>query len=215
VTPHTRAPALLALRFAVVGGVLALATVAAIDGVPGWDASLFRAVHGLPTALEPLLWAPMQLGSALAPGVVAAITWVAWGRWRPSVGAVVAGLGGWWAAQLVKEQVDRGRPFALLVGDVRVGAPQEGLGYLSGHATVAFALAAVVSPYLSRRARLAAYALAATVAFARVHVGAHFPLDVVAGAALGYGVGWLWNVAVGVPAGAPSHERGAGTLPAP
>ena len=50
--------------------------------------------------------------------------------------------------------------------------------------------------------RIAVYALAGTVGFARVHVGAHFPLDVVAGAALGYGLGWLWNLAVGVPASA-------------
>ena len=215
VTAYTRAPAHRGLRFLVVTGVLLLATALAVDGVPGWDASLFRTVHDLPTGLEPVLWAPMQLGSALAPGVVAALTWVAWGRWRPSVGAVVAGLGGWWAAQLVKEQVDRGRPFLLLGDDVRVGAPQAGLGYLSGHATVAFALAAVVSPYLTRPTRVLVYALAGVVAFARVHVGAHFPLDVVAGAALGYGVGWLWNVAVGVPVDAPSSARGAGTLPPP
>ena len=54
-----------------------------------------------------------------------------------------------------------------------------------------------------------AYGLAGAVAFARVHLGAHFPLDVVAGAALGYGLGWLWNLAVGVPADVPSELSGA------
>jgi undecaprenyl-diphosphatase len=207
VTGYTRAPPHWALRLVGVAVVLTVATALANDGVPGWDASVFRVVHHLPTALEPVLWAPMQLGSALAPGVVAALTWVAWARWRPSVGAVVAGIGGWWAAQLVKEQVGRGRPYALLVeGDVRAGAPHDGLGFLSGHTTVAFALAAVVSPYLTRAQRIAVYALAGTVAFARVHVGAHFPLDVLAGAALGYGLGWLWNLAVGVPAAAEADE---------
>jgi membrane-associated phospholipid phosphatase len=200
---YTRTPAHWARRLVLVGVVLAVATALANDGVPGWDASAFRVVHHLPEALEPVLWLPMQLGSVLAPGVVAALTWVLWGRWRPSVGAVVAGIGGWWAAQLVKDFVGRGRPYAVLVaGDVRSGAPHDGLGFLSGHTTVAFALAAVVSPYLTRSQRIAVYALAGTVGFARVHVGAHFPLDVVAGAALGYGLGWLWNLAVGVPASA-------------
>jgi membrane-associated phospholipid phosphatase len=109
-------------------------------------------------------------------------------------------MGGRWVALGIKELVDRGRPHALLPElERRAGAPTGGLGFLSGHATVAFALAAVVSPYLTRHQRIAAYALAGTVALARVHVGAHFPLDVVAGAALGYGLGWVWNLAVGVP----------------
>jgi undecaprenyl-diphosphatase len=203
-TGYTRVPAHWAVRLVGVVVVIGVSTAVATDRVPGWDASLFRAVHHLPSALEPVLWAPMQLGSVLAPGVVAAVTWVAWARWRPSLGAVVAGIGGWWAAQVVKRQVDRGRPAALLVdGDVRDGSPGSGLGFLSGHATVAFALAAVVSPYLSRGQRIAAYGVAGAVAFARVHVGAHFPLDVLAGAALGYGLGWLWNLAVGVPDGSP------------
>jgi len=91
----------------------------------------------------------------------------------------------------------------------RPRAPDDGLGYLSGHATMAFTLAAVLSPYLTRRWRVVAYGLAGAVALARVHLGAHFPLDVVAGAALGYGLGWLWNLAVGVPADARSELSGA------
>lgn len=180
--------------------VIGATTVVAADGVPSWEESLFRAVHDLPDALEPLLWAPMQLGSAVAPVGVAVGAWIAWRRWRPAVGALVAGIGGWWLAKAVKELIERGRPHSLL-GDLdrRAGAPTDGLGFLSGHATVAFALAAVVSPYLDRRGRTVAYVLAGVVAFARVHVGAHFPLDVLAGGAFGYGLGWAWNAVVGSP----------------
>jgi membrane-associated phospholipid phosphatase len=196
----TRTPDRWAVRIGVAGVVVAVCTLAARDGVPAWEESLFRAVHDLPDWLGLLLWAPMQLGTLFAPGLVAAASWIAWGRWRPTVGAIVAGIVGWWFAQVIKAQVDRGRPHSLLSDlERRAGAPHDGLGFLSGHATVAFALAAVVSPYLTRPQRIAAYALAGTVALARMHVGAHFPLDVVAGAALGYGLGWLWNLAVGVP----------------
>jgi membrane-associated phospholipid phosphatase len=208
-TAYTRTPERWALRLGVPAVLLVVTAAVALDGVPGREEALFRRVHGLPGVLVPLLWAPMQLGALWAPGLVAAVTWIAWGRWRPSVGAAVAGVVGWWLAQVAKEAVERPRPHALLVDlDRWPGAPIGGWGYLSGHTTVAFALAAVVSPYLTRRTRTVAYALAGTVALARVHLGAHLPLDVLAGAALGYGVGWLWNLAVGVP---DLHKASAAT----
>jgi glycosyltransferase 2 family protein len=200
-TSHVRVPHRDWLpRVAVGAGVVAAATAFAAAGVPAWEESLFRNIHDLPDAVDPVLWAPMQLGSAVAPVGVAIGAAVLLRSWRPAAGALVAGLGGWWLAKGVKEAVDRGRPYALLEGlERRAGAPTDGLGFLSGHATVAFALAAVLSPYLTGTQRAAAYGLAGTVAFARVHVGAHFPLDVVAGGALGYTLGWLWHVAVGIP----------------
>jgi glycosyltransferase 2 family protein len=180
--------------------VVGLTAVAATDGVPAWEEAVFDAVYQLPSWLMPVLWAPMQLGSALAPPVVAAWSWLAWHRWRPSVGAVVAGLGGWWLAKGIKTVVERGRPGAIIEGlDLRSGTPTDGLGFLSGHTTVAFALATVLSPYLTRQQRVVAYTLAGVVAFARVHVGAHLPLDVIAGAALGSLLGWTWHLIVGIP----------------
>ena len=207
---YTHTPRRWSLRLAVAAGVVLVATAMAVQGVPDWEESLFRTIHSLPDWLEPVLWLPMQLGAGFAPGLVAAGSWIAWGRWRPTVGAIVAGITAWWLAQVVKAAVDRGRPYSFITDVVqRPRAPDDGLGFLSGHATMAFALAAVLSPYLTRRLRVVAYGLAGAVAFARVHLGAHFPLDVVAGAALGYGLGWLWNLAVGVPADVPSELSGA------
>ena len=54
----------------------------------------------------------------------------------------------------------------------------------SGHATNAFAVATVLGHrYPTYRVPL--YALAASVAFARVYLGRHYPSDVLAGAAVG------------------------------
>ncbi len=186
--------------------VLAGATAVALGDLPDWERRTFSALNGGPDWLEPMLWTPMQLGSLFGPFVVAGAAWWRFRDWRPTAGAVVAGVGAWEAAKLVKDQVNRGRPTTLMAEFAqRTGTPSDGLGFVSGHSAVAFALAAVVSPYLGRKGRAAAYAVATTVGFARVHVSAHLPLDVVGGAALGYTIGWGWHLAVGIPVGRRPH----------
>jgi undecaprenyl-diphosphatase len=75
---------------------------------------------------------------------------------------------------------------------------------------VAFATAGVAAPALPGGPGLLLRALAPVVGFARMHVGAHLPLDVVGGAALGHLLAMIWNLAVGVePAAVPSDPRGS------
>lgn len=190
-------------------------------GVPGWEEQVFEAFNRLPDALEPVLWAPMQLGSLFGPAMVAAGSFAAWrnrpGWWRPSAGSLVVGVVAWQLAKAVKAAVERGRPGDVLDEIVRrAGTPADGLGFVSGHTAVAFALAAVLSPYLNRRGRWAAYGLAALVGFARIHVGAHLPLDTVGGAALGVTLALVWHLAVGIPDDAPvfTHRPADDTLSA-
>lgn len=196
--------------------VLAVTTWVALDGVPDWEADLFASFNRLSSWLEPVLWAPMQMGSLFGPAVVAIASWFAWRRWCPTVGAVVVGVVAWQLAKIVKDEVVRGRPVNVLSDYVeRWGTPTDGLGFVSGHSAVAFALATVLSPYLRRPWRWAAYGVAAVVAIARIHVAAHFPLDTVGGAALGCLLGWLYHLAVGVPDDVPGiTERRSATEPA-
>jgi undecaprenyl-diphosphatase len=187
-------------RVLIAAGVLAGTGWLATEELPAWEESAFEAVNRLPGWIEPVLWLPMQLGSLFGPLVVAGLAWWRWREWRPAVGAVVAGVLSWQMAKVVKSFVERGRPYDELDRIVtRAGTPTDGLGFVSGHSAVAFALATVVSPYLSRPARVGAFALALVVGGARIHVGAHLPLDVVGGASLGCLVGYLWRLAVGVP----------------
>ena len=58
----------------------------------------------------------------------------------------------------------------------------------SGHATTSFACATVLALLLPRL-RVPLFLLAAAIAWSRVYVGVHYPLDVVAGAALGVAIG--------------------------
>jgi membrane-associated phospholipid phosphatase len=60
----------------------------------------------------------------------------------------------------------------------------------SGHAASAFAFATGVGNVLPREA-LPLHALAALVAYSRVHTGVHYPVDVIAGAVVGTAVAQL------------------------
>jgi undecaprenyl-diphosphatase len=112
---------------------------------------------------------------------------------------VFAGTSAWLLAKLVKQLVIRGRPAELLTDVVLRGTPGTGHGYVSGHAATAAAIAAVVTPYLPKRFRIAVWVVAILVGIARIYVGAHLPLDVVGGAAMGWAIGSLVHFLFGPP----------------
>ena len=85
-----------------------------------------------------------------------------------------------------------------MLADVKLRENASGVGYVSGHTAVAFALAAVLAPSLPRGWRPVVFAVASVVAFARVYSGAHLPLDVVGGAGLGLLCGTLLRWAFGL-----------------
>lgn len=82
----------------------------------------------------------------------------------------------------------RPRPVALLPGTRRRGREAAGLGYLSGHAAVAVALGMAAVPRLGPAGRALALSAVPLVGLTRIYVGAHLPLDVAGGAALGLAV---------------------------
>ena len=95
----------------------------------------------------------------------------------------------WIGAKVIKNLVDRGRPAGEGLDVLQRGAPEDGLGYISGHAAVTFALAAAVGAHLRGRLALIPLVAAALVGLARIYVGVHLPLDVVGGAAAGVLIG--------------------------
>jgi undecaprenyl-diphosphatase len=79
----------------------------------------------------------------------------------------------------------RDRPFiADPEQDPLVGTSLD-LSFPSGHAATSFAGATLLAWY-APRLTVPLYALAALVAWSRVYVGVHYPLDIVAGALLGF-----------------------------
>src|SRR4029450_12369584 len=128
----------------------------------------FRLVNDLPGALYRPVWVVMQLGNVLVVPVVAGIAALT-RRFRLAVNLAVAGFGCYFLARLVKNLVHRGRPSQYLPHVNLHGPAASGLGFISGHAAVAVALASVASPYLGRRARRVAWTLAAVVCLSRVY----------------------------------------------
>lgn len=130
----------------------------------------------------------MQAGNGLA-ALVAPVMLRAGGKsWADSARAGLAAFGGWQLAKIVKAAVPRGRP-AMLLDDVelRDGDP-DGHGFVSGHATVAMSLALAIAPTVGLPLSVAAVGTALAVSLARVHVGAHLPLDIVG--AMGLAAVW-------------------------
>ena len=84
----------------------------------------------------------------------------------------------------LRQWIGRLRP-PLVYPDPRplVATPHTG-AFPSGHSASAFACATVIA-WASPRLAVPAFVLAALVAWSRVYVGVHWPLDVLGGAALG------------------------------
>ncbi|HEX6423227.1 MAG TPA: phosphatase PAP2 family protein [Acidimicrobiales bacterium] len=165
--------------------------------VPGWEVEVFDAVNGLPDALQWPLWPIMQLGTVVMYVVAGAAAYVLTRRLRPAAAAATSVMLAWLAAKVMKDAIQRGRPGDLLRDIHLRGSEADGYGYVSGHTTVAFAWATVLTPLLPGRWRLLPFSLAALVGFARMYYGAHLPLDVLGGAGLGILCGLVAAVALG------------------
>lgn len=81
----------------------------------------------------------------------------------------------------IKEVVARSRPEIALIEAL-------GFSFPSGHAAMAFVTATVLTDSGSRE-RKWFLGLATIVALTRLILGVHYPLDIVAGGLLGYGIG--------------------------
>jgi glycosyltransferase 2 family protein len=165
--------------------LLVTAIAAHRDHVGRCEAAAFRAVNGLPGSLYPPAWAVMQLGTLGAAPAAAGVAWLAGDR--ELAGRLLAGGTGAWAlSKVFKQMVGRPRPAALLPGTHVRGREAAGLGYLSGHAGMAVVLGAAAFPRLGKAGRAVTLSAVPLVGLTRVYVGAHLPLDVAGGAALGF-----------------------------
>jgi len=176
--------------------------------VVGPERGVFRFLNGDLSLPYWPVWLLMQLGSVVAIYASAALAF-AFGRYRLTLALLLAGTAAWWLAKAVKSVVERPRPGLLLPRVELRHAPTEGLGFVSGHAAVAAALAGAAWPWLGRTGRLVAVTLVVVVGVARIYVGAHLPLDVIGGAGLGLAIAAVVRFVV-----TPEPHRPAAT-PAP
>lgn len=167
--------------------VVAASAVAWDGAVPRWEAEPLRWIVSWPDWFEPVLWVVQQAGVLLAPIVVGLAVFACTRRWQHLVPFVlILPLKLLVEKAIVKQLVDRERPFASIGAEIEVRGPQlAGLSFPSGHATTAMATAVLLVAFLPPRWRPLPLAWAAVVAIARLYYGEHNLLDVLAGAALG------------------------------
>jgi undecaprenyl-diphosphatase len=116
--------------------------------------------------------------------VLALVLAAVYRRWGVLLLTVVAVVLADASAAVVKALVDRPRPF-VRYPETKVLVPRpHDASFPSGHAATSFAAATILS-FAFPKAAPAFLVLAAAVAYSRVYVGVHYPLDVIGGAALG------------------------------
>ncbi len=150
---------------------------------------VFNAINNLPAQLEGFMYGITQFGGLTSLLFWCGLAWFLINR-RAALTVAAGGFIAWYMAKFVKALVERGRPGDVL-DTIRLfgGEVFGGFGFPSGHATVAAACVAILFFQVDRRYRKYLLWLVFLVGLSRMYLGAHFPLDILGGWALGAMIG--------------------------
>jgi membrane-associated phospholipid phosphatase len=168
-----------------------------------WNQSLFVWMNHTATVLPDWLWASLTITghTSLLFALFAPLLLPRVPNGRVVVtGLFAASLLGGVVSTLAKESFQIPRPPAVLAAEQfhLIGHKLDLVSFPSGHTLAAFAAAALLALGLRLRGwwLVAPFTLACLVGLSRIAVGAHWPLDVLGGAALGLACGWAgWKAA--------------------
>lgn len=93
----------------------------------------------------------------------------------------------------VKRMVERPRPFQVAeTQTIKKSSGGENRSFYSNHASNMFTMAAYISIFFPL-AKIGLYGAAIFIALSRLHVGVHYPSDILVGAMMGIMWGWLFS----------------------
>jgi membrane-associated phospholipid phosphatase len=188
--------------------VFAVCAVIVADGRVGLvERAAFHAVNGLPDWLYRPMLLFQYLGVLAMPLAVAAGA-LAFRRWRLAAALVLVVPLKLTTERVVKLLVQRERPGTTVPDAILRGVHPAGLSFVSGHAIITFAIAGLLGLVLPRRWAIVAFVLATLNAVARVYLGAHNPLDVVGGAAIGLAIAATLDLVLDVARDRGGSRRG-------
>lgn len=174
------------------------------------DILLFQGVTGVFRRLPDTLWLNLTLlGDGLVSLALLCLLTVFFPQALP--GGLLAALIATLIVHTLKPLFDAGRPL-LILGSHQVhvlGASLYHNSFPSGHTAAAFTLMGVYAHALQHR-RLTGllFLFAFLIGCSRIAVGAHWPVDVLGGAAIGWLSAWLgWKLAAGWHWGAGSRGQ--------
>lgn len=183
---------------AIFGGLFLVTAWAALrsDGMFGLELDLFRFFYDASDRLWLLALVVTQLGSAWVLLGVVGVLFVT--KWRPEPALVVlrAGMLAYVLSVCVKFAVGRPRP-ALFIDDISVRELiVRGSGFPSTHVAIAAAVGLSLLPYVPKPWRWLPVLGIVLVAWSRLYLGVHTPLDALGGFLLG---AFIALVAVYIP----------------
>jgi membrane-associated phospholipid phosphatase len=192
--------------------VFAVCAVIVADGRVGpAERAVFHAINGLPDWLYRPMLVAQYLGVLVIPLIVA-VGALAFRRWRLAAALVLVVPLKLAAEKVPKLLVERERPGTTVPDAILHGVPSAGLSFTSGHAIITFAIAGLLALVLPRGWGVVALVLATLNGVARVYLGAHNPLDVVGGAAIGLAIAAALDLVLDVARDRGGRRRGPTTL---
>lgn len=150
---------------------------------------IFEAINTLPDSLHGLMFMLTQFGGLGSLPIWVGVAWYLINK-RGVLTLIYTGFLAWMLAKVAKVAVHRGRPGDLL-DQVHLfsGETFGGFGFPSGHAAFSAACATILYYQIPKKYRKYLLLIVFVVGISRMYLGAHFPLDIVGGWALGAFVG--------------------------